>query len=714
MNAPEHDPQRPILPSWRICALAVLAYVAMAAAQTFPMVLHLADRTPARLNSIPGAYVLAEQARLFLVDHPFDFAAAFDPKVMAPMEDVFLMTNTALPGALVFGAFYLPTGSIPLAINAMILLGLVATAFCVMLLARHWLGNDRAAFLSGTVACFVSANLFLVVDFYFLYSPFIPLVLLFFDRFAADGRKRDLAVTSLLLVVQFFHGTYHLAQALFLLVILAVYRWRTLFVRRNLPAIALCGLVAILAVAPLAFATVAKIGRYIVPDRQIDGPAAVLSVAPEEWVRTSAGNPLYGRLADPYTPVSYEFPSPLFPGIAVIALIALALWGGRVKGGPSPWLLFGVMVFAMIAATGWVPFAFHKQEHAVPVVLTALSKVFPIFSFYRVPFRLVTMATLAAGLLAGFGFLAVLRRLGEGRLAWHGPVLALATAVILVENTSVPLNLQDYGYLLGKGPGASWIAEHRGELDAGESVLYVPSWLFTRIERQQRKARGAGYEEGYAPLFQHLYHRAPVANGRLSFIPEGWRSPALVALPSPRSQRAMRAIGVRWIVVDERLLPEGTRARLGKAAMRSAGLKPLAEFDEGVGVFAITDRAETVETLAIQPFATATSGGVRFRIPAPEGRDEIREAHRLWVNPRRCEKQTLRLTVLDGNGVRHRREMTYVLPLVIDEVAPSSRVEWKLAEEGLPGPFRVLAVAVPEPYLLQDERSARDWELERY
>ncbi len=714
MGDSDQTPRRPILPGWRISALALTAYLAMAVAQTFPMVLHMTDRTPAWLNSIPGAYVLAEQARLFLVDSPFDFTAAFDPQIMAPMEDVFLMTNTSLPGAVVFGAFYLPTGNITLGINAMILLGLVATAFCVMLLARHFLGCDRAAFLSGTVACFVSANLFLLIDFYFLYSPFIPLIVLFFDRFATAGRRRDLVFVALLLVVQFYHGTYHLAQALLLLGIFSVYRWRTLFRRRNLPVIALCGLATILAVAPLALATMAKIGQYLVPDRQIDGPAAVLSVAPEEWLRAPDRNPLWSWLSRPYAPVSYEIASPLFPGLGVLALVGMAVLRRRSTIGVSPWLLFGVMVFAMATVTGWVPLSFHKQEMAVPVVLDALGKVFPLFAFYRVPFRLVTLATLAAALLAGIGYQAMERRLGEWRPAWRGPALALAALVVLVENTSVPLELRDYGYLLGRDQGTSWIAAHREELAPGESVLYVPSWLFARVRREMKRDRIAGYEEGYTPLFQHLVHRVPVVNGRLSFIPEGWRSPALMGMPSARSQRAMRALGVRWVVADERLLPTGIRRRLGKDAMSAAGLRLVHEFEDGTAIFEIATRALRIETLAIEPYSTPSSAGVSFRVPAPMARGAGGETHRLWVDPRKCEKRKLRLTVIDGSGARHEREITYVLPLVIDDAAPSRPVEWDLAGEGLAGPFRVAAIAVDEPYLVKGETLGWEWELEPY
>lgn len=683
------------------------AYAALAVLHTFPMILDLAHRTPVRWNSLTSLYVVAEQARLLFAEHPFDFYAAFDPPIMAPMESPLFLSNTLLGNSILLAPAYLATGNLHLAVNLLVLFFLTASACSVFLLARYWLESDRAAFVAGAAYSFASANLFLLNDFSFLNFVFVPLIVLFFERFAREAKPRLLAAAAALMVVQFYTSFYHAALALILLAVLAAARWRILLTRRNAVPLIASSLAAAAAVLPLVIPYGAALARYHFGLDNVERPMARFSLAPIEWITAAPENPLWGAwLARSYTPRRLEIMGAFFPGLTAIALGLIAL-GRPVVGKISTRLLLGLTAFAVIAATGLQPFSFHKQPASLPVVLYVLGEIVPIFSLFRVTFRFVALASLPAAILVGAGYL-LLERAALPRLKRLSPLLLAAsvTAAVNLENLAIPRGLACYDSVFYPSAGDEWLAASKRPAGRDEPVFHVPSFLFNFNLWDMRYARQC-FEESYAPLYRQIANRRAVVEGRMSAVPDEWVPRAVRDIPSPSGFEHLRALGVTTVIVHDRLLHGTMAARFTDERLRGAGLRLLRAFSDGDRVYEIA--ADVARDPRLFLAASVVEGSVRvdFRTARSGG------AYAYWRNPERCAKQRMRITVADGRGRTVTKTHEYALPLVLAETTRRSPLMWNLADEGLSPPYRIVSIGVREPYLLRFEDARPSWRLER-
>ncbi len=769
-----------ILPSLRISLLVIGAFACMAILQTFPLVQNLFDKTPAAFNSMVSIYVNAEQSQLFWSEHPLQFYRAFSPGVMAPMESPLLLCNTSLASTLVFGPIYLATGNLYFAINIFILLSLAGSAFSVFLLARYWLSNTRAAFVAGTIFSFTLPNLYLMVDVFFFNFVVAPLAVLFFDRFARDGKWRNILGTAACLVLLTYTNLYDLMLICSFLVVLTVLRWRSIFTHQNASSLA-CSIGLTLAlIAPLVVGYVAAIGKYDLAEKVLIFCHSLFSVAPAEWLNVPQNNLLYsGWLAQEYTPFGFEFLGALFPGVSVVALVGI----GVVRKTPlkvSPWLLLVMALFSMAAATGWVPFSFHKQYHANAALLYGLGKAIPFFAFFRMPYRFIHLASLTGAVLAGAGYLSIEQQIAK-KLDRRYIVAMIAAAVVLinVESLSIPLPNFNYDNIMLPGPADRWLKESEFYGRSDVSILYLPSWTYARQSRWAVYPYKE-YEESYTGLFKHLYHRIPVINGRLSFLPKGWTPRRAVMLPHQISQKYLKAIGVGLIVVQEGMLYGKYRQRFSEEEMLRAGLELLAAFNNGDRIYRIAVKTDMENDLYLVPqinegrltvhiftpkhfslkdqvpveadppvqmsagvcnlkfwqdteFSCGETGGRRSHMcmegalvggQCPKGWQRVKakdtgvccvdgDASSFWFNPKLCQKQQLTIELVDGAGRAHRKQIDYVLPLVVGGTTDEPPIEWDLAAEGLSGPFQIISLSVAEDYLKKPDGADYKWRLEQ-
>ncbi len=724
----------PVWPGWRWLSGAFLAYVGMAVLHTYPLVFHLGERTPGFSNSAMTAYVMAEQALLFYVEHPFDIIAAFSPTVFQPLEHAFLYCNTSIVSSILFGPIYVLTGNVYLLHNIFVLFCLPASALSVFILARYWTRSDRAGFVAGTIASFGSANLYFFADTIFFNSFFIPFVVLFFDRFILEGKRRYLIFTAILLAVQFYNNSYHVVLAALFIVALTVYRWRRVFTRANLPWIVSSAALSLLLMAPLAIQYL-RITAGI--DLQLNALQSGLSIAPAEWFNVHPDNLLYGEwLAQEYESRSMEFLGALFPGFLVVGLSVLGL-ARKSTARVSPYVHLVLFLFMVSLTTGLSPLGFFKRPHVEPVVLASLAEVFPPLALFRVPYRVLTLASLAGALIAAGGYLYFEQRYFARRSRVQTLVLVgLVVAVVNLENLVLPRELNDYENIYSPSSGDEWLKQ-RGIPERSEDlILHIPSWLYRR-ETRMDVAFEVLYPEMFAPLYRHLHNRHPMANDRLSYVPNGWAPQESKRLPERISQQYLRAIGVKIVVVHHQMLYGQLRRAFAEEGVVGAGMKRLAAFGDGDVVYEIDLEVEKTPALTLMPaivegelqigFAArdpAAICGIGKRLntsrcpardhdlSAEEKRACCESAELFWVNPKHCARQQMEITVRDGNGELHGKTLDYSLPLVIKDELITPPLKWDFVSDGLVGPVRLKSVAFEEDYIHGPARKSLAWQLE--
>ena len=237
--------------------------------------------TPVCINSMYGIYFNAEQSLLFFKEHPFHFYKAFDPTIMEPMPHPLLKSATSFGAIFILGPVYLLTNNLYTAVNVLVLAYLISTACCTYILAKYWLENKRAAFLAGVFMAFGAMNIYWMVDFAFMNFAFFALIILYFERFALEGKPKYLLACTLFLVMQFYFLGVHFVMVGYFLMAFAVLRRKLLWQRRNLAPFVACAIIGAIGIAPLFIPNLESLFTYELRTLSWDtmaGPYGVFSI----------------------------------------------------------------------------------------------------------------------------------------------------------------------------------------------------------------------------------------------------------------------------------------------------------------------------------------------------------------------------------------------------------------------------------------------------
>jgi hypothetical protein len=263
----------------------------------------------------------------------------------------------------------------------------------------------------------------------------------------------------------------------------------------------------------------------------------------------------------------------------VLVVLALALLARRlVHRGPVP--LPGL---AWVRALGWpnVPGyyvalvaigvlaslgpTFHLTDTLVVAPLYhQLYELVPGFGAFRVPARFVVLALTGLAVLAGYGAAALVEPWRARRRVAALVALAL---LALLEVWAVPLPF--YGASDLPGDVDRWLAR----APSPGPVLILP--LISEPDAWGEAARLVG----------STAHWRPLVNGYASYYPPGYWDTVerLNAFPAPEAVAHLRALGVRYVVVQLDQLRDDARARV-EAVLPALppGLTRVATFDETV------------------------------------------------------------------------------------------------------------------------------------
>jgi hypothetical protein len=251
-------------------------------------------------------------------------------------------------------------------------------------------------------------------------------------------------------------------------------------------------------------------------------------------------------------------------------------WGGQLVAGPAERNLFPGFVMIAFAAVGL--FRARRRETVAYLVIATLAvwlsmgshggplygwlfRTVPGFNALRVPARLAAVTIMAVSVLAGGGFGWVLSRLGTVQRTLFVVAAAAAIALegqrgvrIVAVPTAEPRSWNRVAY--------DWLAAQ-----PGGAVLELPV------------NRAADFRPETSTLYQleTLRHHHPIVNGL-----SGWGSPLQELLGNGSSPladsahvgsalKALRSVGIRYVLLHERTFRDRDEANRLAADIRGAG-----------------------------------------------------------------------------------------------------------------------------------------------
>lgn len=547
MDAPAPDREPPARPG-----RALLIYLLLTAALLHPLVLAIGSGTY-RDDANPDHYSI-----MWILGRNWDRLASgqlsgfWEGNLLYPSPQVLAYAESMLGQTLIGAPIQALTGNLLVTYNLLLLGSFVATAWCSYLLLRRWSGHEWGALIGGLALAFSPLRFAHLNHLNVLTFHWVPLALLFLERFMDDGRARDLALAVACWVLQLVSCGYHglgLAwwMTAWVLVRFACRRpaWDWARVTR-IEIIGGIGLaIALLLIYPhLAIKRQLNMGRTLAETQ-------VFSADLADYLATPPGHRLWGGLGAQLLGEHYKPEGALFPGVALLALAALglaALWrdpqrrmlagllGGTVV--VCTLLSFGPRIRWLGHELGWGPYAF-------------VYRWIPGFAGLRAMARLAFFSQLALAGLAACGAASLQARWGRRALLACG-LLALLECLHALPISPVP------------GAGAPrqldrWL--RGGQAPAGP-LVELP----------------LGLPHDYQATFHAAHHGRWTVNGITGYRPP-WYVPLereLARFPSDRGVAWLRELGVQLIAVHlDRYAPE-ERRKLERRLARRPELEPLA------------------------------------------------------------------------------------------------------------------------------------------
>ena len=196
---------------------------------TWPLIRHCVDHLPDPV-ALVGFWAWTYAFDLQLVSWVLSWdvhallnepAHLFQANIFHPAPDPLAYSDHFLGLLPLAAPAYLASGSPVLALNAALLGCYLACALAMHALVVRWTGSHAAAFGAGVVYAFNAWRLAPTFSLQVVGAPYLPLVLLFWERWTARRRWFDLTAVSACLVLQ-TAVSYYLGYAAFLTIGLAL------------------------------------------------------------------------------------------------------------------------------------------------------------------------------------------------------------------------------------------------------------------------------------------------------------------------------------------------------------------------------------------------------------------------------------------------------------------------------------------------------------
>lgn len=485
-----------------IKALVLLAYAGVAVGTTWPLVSRMTTHLPGHTRDTFVHYWNGWWVRQALKDaqSPYYTTYLFHPEGISLVFHNFAWLNIAgwlLLDPLV-GGFA--------AYNLCFLLNLALCGWAAFLLVRELTGDWRVAFLAGLIYQCWPFRMAQLDHPNLISTQWIPLFLLFLIRTLRRGRWQDGLLTGVFFTLVGYTRWQLLIPAAIVGVIYFTWhvleRWISNHSSDELkpmcwmPALALAGCVAALALAPPALLLIDQ-QQETSADLLVEEEEATMQTDLLAYLTPGASHPVMGSVGRSaysryYGDRSESRRFPAYVGVSALILGLVGIWKERRES--LPWLMMAVAF--ILLALGKDLSVNGRHYPAVPMPYRLASKLF-VIRLLRFPDRFNLFLALPMATLAAHGAASVVASLGRWR-RWGGAVaLGLLGVAVLSEYLMVPAPLRH----VDRSSFYARLDEEPGDF----AVFNLP------VDSQKSKRY----------MFAQVVHQRPILQGKTARWPEG-------------------------------------------------------------------------------------------------------------------------------------------------------------------------------------------------
>jgi hypothetical protein len=524
--------------------LAVSAFFALlTAAMTWPQALELSSAAAPHHDVYFNLWRLRWFAHALITPS----ARLFDANIFSPETGTLALSDAMLVEGMA-GAPLLWMGMKPVLAHNLLLLGAMAGSGVAMFaLARYLTGSRAAGIIAGIVFAFAPYRFEHAMHMELQWAMWMPLAFLALHRTFETGKWKFGLATGACLALQMLSSIYYgifLASLIALASILLMARDRQVPLRRALAPLAAGAVLA------AAISAVYAIPYLRVHDRvgdRSDVEVAAFSARPSSYLAATPTNWLYGSAS---IRRSAGAERRLFPG-AIPVLLAIA---GLLLRTPSRRAIVYLLLLAAAFETslGFGGYAYSFLHAHVPA-----------FRVLRAPARLGICVLMFLGVLAAYGYQAIVE--GRGRIVRLSMAAALVLALLAEYRVTFPL----MSFPNAAPPIYRVLAQQ-------------PRGVVAEFPAPRADAL-PGDDPEYA--YMSTFHWFPLVNGYSGVYPRSYlaRLDRLLDFPDARALAQLRRDNVAYVVLHGLAYPEPEFRALRVRLQLDGALVELAAFDDAKG-----------------------------------------------------------------------------------------------------------------------------------
>jgi len=532
--------------------LAFVGYFILTILLTWPLVVRLDNYVPNWGDPLLTSWILAWDTHALLT-HPWNL---FTTNTFYPWNwDSLAFSEHMISNQLVFFPVYLLTNNPILGSNIILFLSFVISGFGMYKLVEHYTKNRFAAFISGFIFAFTTFRFYHLGHLPLQTYQWMPLTILYFDRFASERKSKDMVLFTLFFLLQLLSSWYlgiyiSIMVAFYLLYLLSQKEKRRSIISKRFFGMMAVSIVVIIIVA-LPFVYPYYELQKLYGFTRMKDEVRSYSAGVRDLFRLPASNNMYDGLIHAFDIESTQPEKLLFPGFAVIILSIIGLLSTiKVRRDILKIDFSDIRIFYASLAIFSLLMCFGMHENFyTPYEL--FYDFIPGFSSMRVPPRFFVVMIFSLSVLSAFGIKRILNwgRLEDNKIS-GGVIIVLLSALLFVESLWVPVGLEK----VPAGNSVPLVYKWLGAQDGNFAILELPTADIAEYN--------LWFEARY--MYFSTYHWKDVMNGNSGFVPSDYIRflSDIRSFPSNESIEFLRDAGVRYVLIHKEYYTENELSKL--------------------------------------------------------------------------------------------------------------------------------------------------------